>query len=129
LAFEREQRQWNREEQRQQAAREAQLAQQQHEIQLAKIKDSSKNNQVFTPQDHASSPTSVSDQQSTAIKPSDDELVAFVREQVEQGQDITGTLVAEFLGVSDRTGRRRIKELQAQHPELFLSTADRIEVI
>lgn len=46
-------------------------------------------------------------------------LVIFIREQVDQGVEVTGGMVAEFLGVSDRTGRRRLNDLKDTQPGLF----------
>ncbi|MFJ8896766.1 DUF2637 domain-containing protein [Leifsonia sp. NPDC102414] len=49
----------------------------------------------------------------------DTELLARVVEVVAGGAKVTGADVARWLGVSARTGRRRLDELRALHPELF----------
>ncbi len=48
-----------------------------------------------------------------------DGFAAWVAERVAGGRPITGTAAGEFLGVSDRTGRNRIKELKNERPEIF----------
>lgn len=52
-------------------------------------------------------------------EPSEAHLVAWVLERRREGEPITGPTVGAFLGVSERTGRNRIKELRAARPELF----------
>lgn len=51
--------------------------------------------------------------------PSEDEFVAWVQQWRRDGEAITGSTAGAFLGVSERTGRNRIKELRAARPELF----------
>ncbi|MCY1685116.1 DUF2637 domain-containing protein [Kocuria sp. SL71] len=51
--------------------------------------------------------------------PSEDEFVAWVQRRRREGEAITGPTAGAFLGVSERTGRNRIKELRAARPELF----------
>lgn len=120
LAFEREQRGWERENQRAKAQREVELEQREHELMLAKLQHQPSNGtdaaQKVTeqPQPIASRTDRVAQQSGN-----DDQLIAFVQDNVAQGIEITGALVAEDLNVSDRTGRRRIKELQQNRPELF----------
>lgn len=52
-------------------------------------------------------------------EPSEDEFVAWVQQRRREGEAITGPTAGAFLGVSERTGRNRIKELRAARPELF----------
>ena len=54
-----------------------------------------------------------------APEPSEDEFVAWVQQRRREGEAITGPTAGAFLGVSERTGRNRIKELRAARPELF----------
>lgn len=49
----------------------------------------------------------------------DEDFVAWVQERRRQGDPITGPTAGAFLGVSERTGRNRIKELRTSRPELF----------
>lgn len=49
----------------------------------------------------------------------EEDFAAWVREQRLLGEPITGPTAGAFLGVSERTGRNRIKELRAARPELF----------
>lgn len=125
LAFEHEQRLWERENQRAKAQREAELDQREHEVMLAQMQQAPSNGadtaQKAAVQKHSTSPKT---HQATQVSGSDDHLIAFVQENVAQGIEVTGALVAEHLGVSDRTGRRRIKELQSQRPELFTPPND-----
>lgn len=121
LAFEAEQHQWRRENQRLTAQRESELAQRHHELKLAGItntKDRPANGLHSAKNDV---PTIQTVRRSPSRKNSggDQELVVYLGECVAAGHEITGALIAEFLGVSDRTGRRRIQKLQHQHPDLF----------
>ena len=52
-------------------------------------------------------------------EPSEDEFVAWVQQRRREGEAITGPTAGAFLGVSERTGRNRIKELRAARPDLF----------
>lgn len=129
LAFEAEQRQWDREKQRIQAQRQTEMAQQHHEIELDQMQSAKHN--VAIPNGRNGVGESMKAAQTVAVAPQSkatssnghDALITYLRDQVASGYEITGSLVAEFLGVSDRTGRRRIKELEEQHPELFTSQA------
>jgi len=120
LAFEQDQRQWEHENQRLRAKRETEVAQRHHELELSEIHARSS-----VPSDGRQSPESQqrdhSTEQASVKQPSsdDDALVAFIRDQVAEGHEITGALVGDFLGVSDRTGRRRVKDLQIQFPDLL----------
>lgn len=49
----------------------------------------------------------------------DDGFAAWVLEQRRSGEPITGPTAGAFLGVSERTGRNRIKELRNERPEVF----------
>lgn len=49
----------------------------------------------------------------------DDGFAGWVLEQRQRGLPVTGPTAGEFLEVSERTGRNRIKELRAARPELF----------
>lgn len=51
--------------------------------------------------------------------PDDDPFIAWVESQRRAGLPVTGKSAGEFLDVSERTGRNRIKELKAERPELF----------
>lgn len=51
--------------------------------------------------------------------PSDDDFVEWVQGRRRAGEPVTGPTAGAFLGVSERTGRNRIKELRAARPELF----------
>lgn len=53
----------------------------------------------------------------------DKDLIAFVFAQAAAKKPITGSLIGEFLGVSDRTGRRRLKKLHEKIPMAFTSPA------
>lgn len=53
----------------------------------------------------------------------DKDLITFVFAQEAAGKPLTGSLIGGFLGVSDRTGRRRLKELEEQFPRGFTSLA------
>jgi hypothetical protein len=56
-------------------------------------------------------------------------LVARLTAAVRDGEQVTGALIAELEGVSERTGRRRLTQLRETHPALFDETAfDREEV-
>lgn len=121
LAFEAEQRNWQRESQRLQAKRAAELAQRHHEYEMIGIAGSvspSRNGRHGGPGDSFPE-TSVSASRSAQTADKDNELVVYLRACVADGHEITGALVAKFLGVSDRTGRRRIQSLQQQYPGLF----------
>lgn len=50
---------------------------------------------------------------------SDGAFAEWVREQRRHNHPITGRSAGDFLEVSERTGRNRIKELRAARPELF----------
>lgn len=51
--------------------------------------------------------------------PEGDGFAAWVLDQRQRGLPVTGPTAGEFLEVSERTGRNRIKELRAARPELF----------
>src|SRR5699024_2178090 len=125
LAFEREQRRWEREHQHAKAQRDVELEQREHELMLAKLPHQASNGTDATQKTEVQQPSSAP-KTKTAVRQSagDDELIDFVRQSVAQGIEITGALVAEYLKVSDRTGRRRIKELQHSRPELFETSVD-----
>ncbi|MFB8191322.1 DUF2637 domain-containing protein [Microbacterium sp. NPDC055988] len=46
-------------------------------------------------------------------------LVDRVSQVIAEGRPVTAALIAEFEGVSERTGRRRLAELRESHPRLF----------
>lgn len=127
LEFEAEQRRRERERQRLDAQREQELAQRQHELELTglhseKTVSATQNGRYRdTETVNIGRPMAAAQPIKRPTKKGDDELVAYLQDQVEAGHEITGNIIAEFLGVSARTGRRRIKELQEQHPELFAS--------
>lgn len=50
---------------------------------------------------------------------SDDGFAQWVLAQRRSGEPITGPTAGVFLGVSERTGRNRIKELRNERPEVF----------
>lgn len=52
-------------------------------------------------------------------EPSEEDFAAWVQERRREGDPITGSTAGGFLGVSERTGRNRIKELRKARPELF----------
>jgi hypothetical protein len=52
-------------------------------------------------------------------EPTEEDFVAWVQERRRQGEPVTGPTAGSFLGVSERTGRNRIKELRKARPELF----------
>ncbi len=56
-------------------------------------------------------------------EPSDEDFVAWVQQRRREGEPITGPTAGAFLGVSERTGRNRIKELRSARPELFEEAA------
>lgn len=122
IAFEREQQQREREQQRLRAQWNTEVEQTRHEQALASLQA-----EPQTVNSEQQKQPAASTQQSSVVtakqpvkKPSnDDDLLAFVQEQVAEGVEVTGAMVAEFLDVSARTGRRRIKDLQESHPELF----------
>lgn len=125
LAFEHEQRRWERESQRAKAHRETELDQREHEVMMAQLRHVPSNGADTAPKAAGQKyPTRPKTPQATQVSGSDDRLVEFVQENVAKGIEITGALMAEHLGVSDRTGRRRIKELQSQRPELFTPRND-----
>ncbi|RUQ20910.1 DUF2637 domain-containing protein [Kocuria sp. HSID16901] len=49
----------------------------------------------------------------------EDELAGWVADRLAEGKPVTGAAIGEYLGLSDRTGRNRLKTLQQQRPELF----------
>jgi len=51
--------------------------------------------------------------------PSEDDFAEWVLGRRRAGEPVTGSTAGSFLGVSERTGRNRIKELRAARPELF----------
>jgi hypothetical protein len=52
-------------------------------------------------------------------KPAPGDLEGWVMELVASGGQPTGKSAAEFLGVSERTGRTRLNELKSAKPDLF----------
>ncbi|MCY1684036.1 DUF2637 domain-containing protein [Kocuria sp. SL71] len=58
-----------------------------------------------------------------AEEPSEEDFVAWVQQRRREGEPITGPTAGAFLGVSERTGRNRIKELRSARPELFEEVA------
>ena len=58
-----------------------------------------------------------------AEEPSEEDFVAWVQQRRREGEPITGPTAGAFLGVSERTGRNRIKELRSARPELFEEAA------
>lgn len=121
LAFEREQRQLEREQALIRTKQAWELDQRKHQHKLESISDGPSPDS--SPQQ--AKPTTVlpqpSEQPSKNSPPASEEsLLEFVRECLAQDAEVTGGMVANFLGVSDRTGRRRIKELQDKYPEMFL---------
>jgi hypothetical protein len=52
-------------------------------------------------------------------EPTDVAALARLREHRESGHPITGALVARELGVSERTGRRRLEHFKTAFPDLF----------
>lgn len=63
-------------------------------------------------------PEAEDDSQHTATEAPKD-LAEWVEQQREQGKPVNGTTAAEFLGLSDRTGRARLTALRESHPHLF----------
>lgn len=51
------------------------------------------------------------------------DLAEWVEQQRAQGAPVNGTTAAEFLGLSDRTGRARLTALRESHPHLFTEEA------
>lgn len=51
--------------------------------------------------------------------PSEEDFAEWVQGRRRAGEPVTGPTAGAFLGVSERTGRNRIKELRAARPELF----------
>lgn len=51
--------------------------------------------------------------------PSEEDFAEWVLGRRRAGEPVTGPTAGSFLGVSERTGRNRIKELRAARPELF----------
>lgn len=51
--------------------------------------------------------------------PSEEAFAEWVQGRRRVGEPVTGPTAGAFLGVSERTGRNRIKELRAARPELF----------
>lgn len=49
----------------------------------------------------------------------EDEFAAWVAGELSRGRPVTGRSAGDFLGVAERTGRNKIKELRAERPELF----------
>lgn len=49
----------------------------------------------------------------------EDRLIAWVTERRKSAEPVTGVAVGEFLGLSARTGRNRLKALQELRPDLF----------
>src|SRR5699024_9122208 len=107
LAFEREQRGWERENQRAKAQREVELEQRKHEQQLAALA-AEPTQQPVTDQQPAAPQATATGSPAKRQTVSEHSLMEFVSEQVRQGTEVTGQQVAEFLNVSDRTGRRRL---------------------
>ena len=61
-------------------------------------------------------------QQGDEVSPGDseeDRLTAWVTERRKSAEPVTGVAVGEFLGLSARTGRNRLKALQELRPDLF----------
>jgi len=54
-----------------------------------------------------------------AVTGEDEDLAAWIRDQLKAGIPVTGRSVAAHLQVSDRTGRRRLDALKAARPSLF----------
>ena len=67
-------------------------------------------------------PEAESDSRRTAADAPKD-LAEWVEQQREQGKPVNGTTAAEFLGLSDRTGRARLTALRETHPHLFTEEA------
>lgn len=44
---------------------------------------------------------------------------SWVADQVTAGEEPTSSGLAEVLGVSERTARRRLRDVRTAHPELF----------
>src|SRR5699024_919983 len=115
LEFEREQREWERQNKRIQAQRVSELEQRKHEQQLAALEAESMQQRVIDQQPTTKTPPDgdiVAAKKPAKQPNTDEDLLSFIKEQVSDGIEVTGAMVAEFLGVSDRTGRRRIKDLQ-----------------
>lgn len=49
----------------------------------------------------------------------DEALAAWVREQIQAGNKLTGSAAGNFLGLSSRTGRNRLNKLRETSPEVF----------
>src|SRR5699024_9066284 len=118
LEFEREQREWERQNKRIQAQRASELEQRKHEHQLA-VLEAESTQQLVTDQPPATPKPTGTGSPAKRQANTDHSLMEFVREQLTQGTEVTGQQVAEFLNVSDRTGRRRLNDLKDNHPELF----------
>lgn len=56
----------------------------------------------------------------TATNPEDEELAAWVVEQIRQGKKITGADAGRFLNKTARTGLNRVNKLRESQPELFV---------
>ena len=71
----------------------------------------------------ATTPRPAATPQTTGALPAwADPLAPWLGECVASGTEITGRSLADELGVSDRTGRRRLEELKAAAPHLFTIT-------
>ena len=119
LNFQREQRQWERNNKRAQARRESEIQQRKHERELAAMQLSRTTTISSDEPEQSSAPPQVRPAPVKRQTPNAQSLVEFVRNQVGQGFEVTGQMVAEFLDVSDRTGRRRLNNLKDDYPELF----------
>lgn len=69
-------------------------------------------------QDRQASSASSSGGSSRGRQPVED-AADWVRRQIEAGVEPVGTTFAEEFGVSDRTARRRLRDVRSAHPELF----------
>lgn len=56
----------------------------------------------------------------SATNPEDEELAAWVVEQIRQGKKITGADAGRFLNKTARTGLNRVNKLRESQPELFV---------
>jgi len=119
LNFQHEQRQWERDNKRAQARRELEIQQRKHERDLAAMQLSRTTTIASDEPEQSSAPQHVRQTPVKRQTPNEEILVEFVRDQVGQGFEVTGRMVAEFLDVSDRTGRRRLNNLKDEYPGLF----------
>ena len=113
LAAELEAKRLEVEKQRRDAARQAELAEAQHQRELARVARE-ENDQPAIPE------PAVREQSKPSVTPaSGQDVEAWVREQIEAGQEPTAADIAAQFGCSERTGRRKLAALRESDPALF----------